>query len=42
MPMLKADISARYDDYRVQGDSIDKGTYNASLEFTPLKQLPSL
>jgi outer membrane receptor protein involved in Fe transport len=37
--MLKADLSGRYDDYRIQGDSIDKGTYNASMEFKPLKQL---
>jgi iron complex outermembrane receptor protein len=37
--MLKADLSGRYDDYRVEGDSIDKGTYNASMEFKPLKQL---
>ena len=38
-PMLKADLSGRYDDYRVEGDSLDKGTYNASMEWKPLKQL---
>jgi iron complex outermembrane recepter protein len=37
--MLKADVSGRFDDYQVQGSSVDKGTYNASMEFRPLKQL---
>jgi outer membrane receptor protein involved in Fe transport len=37
--MLKADVSGRYDDYRLQGDSVDKATYNASMEFTPVKQI---
>jgi iron complex outermembrane recepter protein len=37
--MLKADISGRFDDYQVQGQSVDKGTYNASMQFEPLKQL---
>ncbi|HMK85948.1 MAG TPA: TonB-dependent receptor [Steroidobacteraceae bacterium] len=39
MSMLKADLSGRYDDYRVEGASVDKGTYNASVEFKPLKEL---
>lgn len=37
--MLKADISGRYDDYRVDGQNVDKGTYNLGLEFRPLKEL---
>lgn len=39
LPMLKADISGRYDDYRVEGDNVDKATYNLSLEFQPVRQL---
>jgi iron complex outermembrane recepter protein len=37
--MLKADLSGRFDDYRVEGQSVDKGTYNASVQFQPLRQL---
>ncbi len=39
LSMLKGTISGRYDDYRVGGDSVDKGTYNLGLEFRPVKQL---
>jgi outer membrane receptor protein involved in Fe transport len=37
--MLKANLSGRYDDYRVQGQSVDKATYNMGLEFRPVKML---
>lgn len=37
--MLKADVSGRYDDYRVQGKSVDKATYNLGLEFRPVQML---
>jgi iron complex outermembrane receptor protein len=39
LTMLKADLSGRYDDYRVQGDSVDKATYNLGLEFRPVQML---
>jgi iron complex outermembrane receptor protein len=38
-PMLKADLSGRYDDYRVEGDNVDKFTYNISLEFQPIHEI---
>ncbi len=37
--MLTANISGRYDDYRVEGESVDKATYNLGLEFRPVRQL---
>jgi iron complex outermembrane recepter protein len=37
--MLKADLSGRYDDYRVEGDNVSKFTYNISLEFQPIQQI---
>jgi len=37
--MLKADVSGRYDDYRVEGSNVDKATYNLGLEFRPFKML---
>jgi len=39
LSMLKADVSGRYDDYRVEGDSVDKATYNLGLEFRPWQML---
>lgn len=38
-PMLTFDLSGRYDDYRVEGNSIDKFTYNIGVEFRPFHQL---
>ncbi len=37
--VLKADISGRYDDYMVQGQNVDRFTYNIGLEFKPLEQI---
>jgi len=37
--MLKANVSGRYDDYRVMGGNVDKATYNLGLEFRPVKPL---
>jgi len=37
--MLKANVSGRYDDYRVQGENVDKATYNLGIEFRPVKPL---
>jgi iron complex outermembrane recepter protein len=37
--MLKANVSGRYDDYRVEGDNVDKATYNLGLEFRPIHQV---
>ncbi len=34
--MLTFDLSGRYDEYRVAGDTVDAGTYNLGLEFRPL------
>jgi outer membrane receptor protein involved in Fe transport len=36
---LKADVSGRFDDYRLQGQNVDKATYNLGLEYRPVKQL---
>jgi outer membrane receptor protein involved in Fe transport len=33
--MLTFDLSARYDDYKVLGQNIDKATYNIGVEFRP-------
>jgi iron complex outermembrane receptor protein len=33
--MLTIDLSARYDDYKVAGNNIDKATYNIGVEFRP-------
>jgi len=37
--MLKASLSGRYDDYRIEGQSVDKATFNLGLEFRPLKEV---
>ena len=37
--MLKLNVSGRFDDYQVEGDSVDKATYNLGLEFRPVEQL---
>ena len=37
--MLTADLSGRYDDYKLANDSVGKGTYNAALEFRPVSSL---
>jgi len=37
--MLTLDASARYDDYRVDGENVDKATYNLGVEFRPIKTL---
>jgi iron complex outermembrane recepter protein len=34
--MLTFDLSGRYDDYRVDGNNVDKFTYNIGAEFRPL------
>jgi iron complex outermembrane receptor protein len=39
IPMLTANLSGRYDDYRVEGENVDKATYNLGLEFRPLEQI---
>jgi iron complex outermembrane receptor protein len=39
LSMLKANFSGRYDDYRVEGGSVDKATFNMGLEFRPVNQL---
>ena len=39
IPMLKLNVSGRYDDYHVEGNNVDKATYNLGLEFRPLQQL---
>lgn len=36
--MLTANLSGRYDDYRVDGDNVDKFTYNLGLQFRPIEQ----
>ena len=36
---LTANLSGRYDDYRVAGDSVDKFTYNLGLQFRPIEQI---
>jgi len=36
--MLTANLSGRYDDYRVAGNSVNKFTYNLGLEFRPIEQ----
>lgn len=36
---LKADLSGRYDDYRVDGGNVSKATFNASLQYQPIRQL---
>jgi iron complex outermembrane recepter protein len=33
--MLTFDLSARYDDYKVLGNNVDKATYNIGVEFRP-------
>jgi len=33
--MLTFDLSSRYDDYKVLGENVDKGTYNIGVEFRP-------
>jgi iron complex outermembrane receptor protein len=38
LPMLSANASGRYDDYRLTGDSIHKFTYNLGLQFKPIEQ----
>ena len=38
-PMLTFDLSSRYDDYRVEGNSVDKFTYNIGVEFRPFHEL---
>jgi len=37
--MLTFDISDRYDDYKVEGQNVDKDTYSLGVEFRPLKSL---
>ena len=37
--MLTADLSNRYDDYRVAGQNVDKDTYNVGIEFRPLSSV---
>ncbi len=37
--MLTFDISDRYDDYRLEGQSVTKNTYNLGIEFRPLQSL---
>ena len=37
--MLTIDASGRYDDYKVEGNSVDKFTYNIGIEFRPFQQL---
>jgi outer membrane receptor protein involved in Fe transport len=37
--MLTVDASARYDDYRVAGQNVDKTTYNLGVEFRPVQPL---
>ena len=39
LSVLKADLSGRYDDYRVEGQNVDRFTYNIGLEFKPLEQI---
>jgi len=42
LPVVKLvtlDASARYDDYKVSGESVDKLTYNLGLEFRPVQTL---
>jgi iron complex outermembrane receptor protein len=36
--MLTANLSGRYDDYRVDGNGVDKFTYNLGLQFRPVEQ----
>lgn len=36
---LTADLSARYDDFRVSGQNVDKFTFNAGLEYRPVQML---
>lgn len=35
LKMLTFDLSSRYDDYKVLGENVDKGTYNIGVEFRP-------
>jgi iron complex outermembrane receptor protein len=37
--MLTFNLSGRYDDYKVLGESVDKATYNLGVEFRPISQL---
>ena len=37
--MLTADMSGRYDDYRIAGDTVSAATYNLGLEFRPIETL---
>ncbi|MDE1923602.1 MAG: TonB-dependent receptor, partial [Gammaproteobacteria bacterium] len=39
MKMVTLDLSNRFDDYRVSGQSVSKDTYNLSVEFRPLRTL---
>lgn len=39
LTVLKGDVSGRYDDYRVAGENVDKATFNASLEYQPVRQI---
>ncbi|GAA5010107.1 TonB-dependent receptor plug domain-containing protein [Pseudoluteimonas lycopersici] len=37
--MLTANLSARYDSYKVSGEKVSKPTYNVGLEFRPIESL---
>jgi iron complex outermembrane recepter protein len=37
--MLTANASGRYDDYRIEGQNVDKATYNLGLEFRPVREV---
>ncbi len=39
VPWVTLDLSGRYDDYKVGGNSVKKGTYNLGLEIRPIKTL---
>jgi iron complex outermembrane recepter protein len=39
LSVLTTDLSGRYDDFRVSGQNVDKLTFNAGLEYRPVKML---